>query len=200
MILVFNGPPRSGKDLSCDFLRNEMGFAQLSFKEQLFLDTFEVFSVPQEWFMENYDQNKEVPYRELGGKTKRQALIHTSENVMKPKHGSDYYGVVLAGKIKDGVNYCLSDGGFVHEILPLINRIGAANIAIVQLHRNGCDYSSDSRSYIYGIPQEHISDHIPQLPVRMYRIDNDSAIADLNIKIKTIVQRELNDKEADGLL
>jgi hypothetical protein len=158
MHVIFNGPPGSGKDEACHFLKTNYGYKHLQMKDELFIDTAEYYGVSLEWFMNGYDDRtlKEFPRDELGGISKRQALIHVSETVMKPKHGKDYYGRKTAEKMDQVSSYCFSDGGFIEEILPVINTIGQENICIVQLYRTGCSFSSDSRNYINGILQEDL--------------------------------------------
>mgnify|MGYP000610017427 CR=1 FL=1 len=74
---------------------------------------------------------KEAPEEKLGGLSRRGALIHTSEEVMKKKFGTDYYGQITAKKLNSISSYCFSDGGFKDEILPVINTIGSNNICII---------------------------------------------------------------------
>ena len=147
-ILIFNGPPGSGKDQVCSYLK-EKGYTQIEFKEQLFKDTLEHFDVDREWFFSGYDQvTKNLPEEKLGGLSRRQALIHVSEKVNKLLYGSDYYGFKAAQKMSPGIDYCISDGGFVEELSHIINKLGGDGIYIVRLYRDGSDYNGDSRKYI----------------------------------------------------
>lgn len=148
MILIFNGPPGSGKDQACLHLKNK-GYKHIEFKEQLFKDTIEHFGVTEEWFFSGYDQvTKNLPEEKLGGKSRRQALIHVSENVNKLLYGNDYYGYKAAEKMFIGTDYCISDGGFVEELSHIINKFGGDEIYIVRLYRDGSSYDGDSRKYI----------------------------------------------------
>lgn len=203
MNLVFNGPPGSGKDEACLFLKRNHGFHHLQFKDQLFIDTTEYFGVSLNWFLADYDNRelKEMPREELNGLSKRNALIHVSENVIKPNYGKDYFGVKTAEKVDAKLNYCFSDGGFVEEVIPLINRVGPEKICIVQLYRTGCSFSSDSRNYINGILTEDLGkqdsdfssqNSEPQLPIRMYRIHNNTSVSDFHKNITKILGKEAN--------
>ena len=203
MHVIFNGPPGSGKDEACHFLKTNYGFKHLQMKDKLFIDTADYYGVSLEWFMNGYDDRtlKEFPRDELGGVSKRQALIHVSESVMKPKHGKDYYGRKTAEKMDQVSSYCFSDGGFVDEILPVINTIGQENVCIVQLYRTGCSFSSDSRNYINGILQDDLgtnqeasiqNSEKPQLPIRMYRLYNNTSVSVFHQNIRKILRREAN--------
>jgi hypothetical protein len=204
MHVIFNGPPGSGKDEACHFLKTNYGYKHLQMKDQLFIDTAEYYGVSLEWFMNGYNDRtlKEFPRDELGGISKRQALIHVSETVMKPKHGKDYYGRKTAEKMDQVSSYCFSDGGFIEEILPVINTIGQENICIVQLYRTGCSFSSDSRNYINGILQEDLGKREgqiqkskqPTLLIRMYRLHNNTSVSDFHQNIRTIIRKEANVK------
>lgn len=210
MHVIFNGPPGSGKDEACHFLKTNYGFKHLQIKDQLFIDTADYYGVSLEWFMHGYNDRtlKEFPRDELGGLSKRQALIHVSENVMKPKHGKDYYGRKTAEKMDQVSSYCFSDGGFIEEILPVINTIGQDNICIVQLYRIGCSFSSDSRNYINGNLIEDIGfpkwesrmQCKPDIEVRMYRICNNASVSDFHQNIRKILRREANVNTQDSNL
>ncbi len=91
---------------------------------------------------------KETPRVELGGLSCRQFLIKVSENAIKPAFGNGYFGNAAANKLLHGMNV-FTDGGFVEEIEPIIQKIGVENVIIVRLSRNGHTFKNDSRNYIY---------------------------------------------------
>lgn len=150
MIVIFNGPPGSGKDAAAGHVIDLMGFKHLSFKDTLIDKTCEHFGVTRDWFMDGYEDRtkKETPMDELKCLTKRKALIHVSEDLIKPVHGKDFFGKALADKINPVSDYAISDGGFVDELFPLINTVGREKVVIVQLFRDGCSFKNDSRRYI----------------------------------------------------
>lgn len=202
MNILFNGPPSSGKDEGCEFLVTNFGFKHLSFKDQLFIDTINLFGVSEEWFMSGYKQGqKEIPEDKLDGLSRRDSLIHTSENVMKKKYGTGYYGTKTAEKLDNVSSYCFSDGGFADEIQPVINTIGRNNICIVQLFRDGCSFDRDSRNYVNGYVQDEFVIHHkssklnhgqPVLPVRCYQVHNNGNVSDFHQTIRKILRKELN--------
>jgi len=152
MIVIFNGPPGSGKDEAASLFKETFGFQNLSFKYQLFKETIAHFEVDKEWFMEGYD-NREVKEKKefaLNEMSRREAMIHVSEDIVKPKKGLDYFGRMVAEEIEEGKHYAIADGGFVEELEPLIEKVGADNIVLVQITREGHDYSTDSRRYFNG--------------------------------------------------
>ena len=203
--IIFNGPPGSGKDEACLFLKTIYGYKHLQFKDELFVETARFFNVSMEWFLSGYHDRsvKERPEEHLDGKSRRDALIHVSEDIIKPTYGADFFGKKTAEKLDSVSSYCFSDGGFVDEVLPLINTVGQNNICIVQLHRNGCTFSSDSRNYIFGnlvdrlglskcIDPNSLCQTEPQIPIRMYEIYNDTSISDFHQNIRKILRKEAN--------
>jgi hypothetical protein len=152
MIVIFNGPPGSGKDEAASLFKEVFGFGNLSFKYQLFKETINHFEVDKAWFMEGYDdrevkEKKEFALKEM---SRREAMIHVSEDIVKPKNGKDYFGRMVAEEIEDGKSYAIADGGFIEELEPIIEKLGEENIVLVQITREGHDFSTDSRRYFDG--------------------------------------------------
>lgn len=205
MIIIFNGPPGTGKDEVCLFLKRNLNFKHIEFKDALFEETCSHFNVSKDWFMTGYSDRsiKERKEGVLGNRSRRDALIHVSEDIIKPNFGKDYFGVKVAEKIKMGVNYCFSDGGFKEEILPIINIVGTKKICLVQLTREGCDFSTDSRRYLNGnLVEEFVLEnktiinksHIlpDKFSIRTYRIHNNGSVKQLHETIETIYEKECN--------
>ena len=189
MIVLFNGPPKSGKDAAADYFKDK-GWKHLSFKYQLYKETCKYFGCDYEWFMERYDDRsvKEVPHIDLGHMSCREAMIYVSEKVIKPKRGLDYFGQLVANEIDLNKDYCISDGGFIDELKPVLKKVGSENFVLVQITREGHDFSSDSRryfnskklikEYVLGaktpVDNQYVLDY--NFNVSMYRIHNNSTI------------------------
>jgi len=210
MIVIFNGPPASGKDEAASLFKDNYGFGNLSFKYQLFKETIKHFDVDKRWFMEGYNDRaqKEKAEFALQGMSRREAMIHVSEDIIKPKKGLDYFGKSVAEEIKEGNNYALADGGFVEELEPIIERVGAENIVIVQLTREGCDYSSDSRKYFNGrLVNEWTVGHQTtidkayvlkeEMDIKTYRVHNNGSLHNLHDALATI-HNEIFDDSTNG--
>jgi nicotinamide mononucleotide adenylyltransferase len=201
MIVIFNGPPGSGKDEAAAFYKENFGFGNLSFKYQLFKETINHFEVDEQWFMEGYDDRttKEKQEVALNDMSRREAMIYVSEDILKPKQGLDYFGRTVAEEIEDGNHYAIADGGFVEELQPLVERVGAENIVIVQLTREGHDYSTDSRRYFNGrlrktftinesteIESQYV---LPEeLNILTYRIHNNGSIRNFHDVLNNIFE------------
>lgn len=210
-VLILNGPPGTGKDEACLCLQ-KLGYEHLSFKEELFKETCRFFGVSREWFMKDYNnravKEKAVPELTLDGVefSRRDAMIYTSEKYIKPKYGKDYFGLQLAKHITETGLFCISDGGFQEELSPIINKFGAESIIIIQLTREGCDFSSDSRRYLNGkIAEEFVlgketpivKHHLlpDQFPICTYRVHNNGSIKEFHEVLHMIHEKETNDRK-----
>jgi len=202
MIVLFNGPPGSGKDHAADYYKR-LGFKHLSFKFQLYNEVVKYFKVDKDWFMERYNNRavKEVPSPLLGNMSCREAMIYVSEKVIKPKKGLDYFGNMVAREIDLSKNYAISDGGFIHELIPVLEKVGNDNFVLVQITREDHDFSSDSRRYFKGnnphyeyvlgkrTPIDEAFVLSPGFSVKTFRIHNNSTIKDFESALRDIYSK-----------
>lgn len=177
-IILFNGPPESGKDTCANLIESVYGAHHVRFKDGLINIVLRMFNLTREWWDERYTrQSKEVPRPELMGYSQRQILIHVSEHVLKPVLGEDVFGRIAAHTISksDKNLFVFSDSGFVEELLPVVECVGAHNVSIVQLHRNGCSFEGDSRSYlpenVFGCNFVQLNNNSDDLAILFNRID-----------------------------
>jgi hypothetical protein len=152
--VILNGPAGSGKDTIAKAYKEkyeikEMPVHIMAFKDALYKAAFKIFSSVLDWhafkMLCTHRVLKEEPTDVFFGMSPRQMLIHVSENIIKPLYGNDYFGrkVVEAAEGLEGI-ILLTDGGFHEEINPLPE----TTTTIVQVHREGCDFVGDSRTYI----------------------------------------------------
>lgn len=166
-VVVFNGPPGSGKDTAADFITFHLGANHVRFKDPLVDITCTVYKVSAGWWRAHYTRDlKEVRQPELRDQSPREALIHVSENVIKPSFGADAFGRVAAAALTPSGLNVISDGGFVHELAPVVAAVGQDNVLVIRLHRDGCDFSRDSRAYL---PDR-------ALGCRVLDLDNDGSV------------------------
>lgn len=147
--VIFNGPPGSGKDMICDYLsETDPSYHHVRFKDHLFTLTKTIYQINDFLFDKIYQDRiaKEQPNDLFNGLSARRALIYISEDIIKPNFGKNYFGLAAANKLKPGVN-CFSDGGFVDEIEPIYEATDG-HMIIIQIEREGCNFSNDSRRYI----------------------------------------------------
>lgn len=168
-VVLFNGPPNSGKDTAAELVVQAFyGAHHLEFKRVLHNQCREYYGIDEEtWNRFTLRENKEVPQPELGGISPRAAMIHVSEDVIKAKHGPDYFAQRTAEDLIPNVINAISDCGFQAEVDTMINRVGADNVLIIRLHRQKCTFQGDSRNYVYStrcsatdLPNDESKDHL----------------------------------------
>lgn len=156
-MVLFNGPPRVGKDTAADaVLENFPGSERVKNTtpmDRALQAMFNLNNIEYRLLRETY---KDDPHPIFGGKTMRQVLISMSEDWCKPFFGKSVFGKIMVSRfLPDSRLLVCSDSGFEEECVPYIEKLGAENILLIRVHRTGCDFSNDSRSYLdlakYGV-------------------------------------------------
>lgn len=148
-VIILNGAPNCGKDIAAQALAECDGFAHKEFKTKLFELTKAIYSVTEDQWDQMYTrENKESGFENLDGLSPRQALIKVSEEVIKPNYGQDYFGKSAVRNLEAGQINVFSDGGFVEELVPLVEAVGLDNVLVIQINRQGCSFDGDSRDYL----------------------------------------------------
>lgn len=151
-VIILNGPPNIGKDTLGNNVQQLIGWPRMEFKEALYSETASYYGVDLVTFamLASGRTTKEVPMPTLGGLSPRQAMIHVSEEVIKPKFGKQFFGAKayeLIQTLEDSTDTVVfSDGGFVEEAEYLVGM--GYEVHIIQLHAEGRDFGNDSRDYI----------------------------------------------------
>lgn len=116
----------------------------------------------------------------LGYYSSREALIHVSEDLIKPKCGEDHYGRQLAYRIEQSSEtfFFTGDGGFKFEVVPLLEM--GYQVIIAQLERYGATFDGDSRSLL------NKDDFKEYNNITFTTIDNNGSLDDLYKSITDI--------------
>lgn len=149
-IILLNGPPRCGKDFAGEILFRHYEYFPQKFAAELKYRTHCVYEIPH-LEADYFEDCKEDPCHEFLGLTPRQAYIAVSEQYFKPVHGTDIFGKFLLETLQHYPsvdNHVITDSGFVEEAQVLIDHYGADAVTLVRIHREGCNFSNDSRSYL----------------------------------------------------
>lgn len=184
-VVIFNGPPRCGKDTLSRMLVEHMDSRITApiLEESL--------SMPMRHSMfgllglgysdELYESLKPtiIPGLRVTG---RQHMIDISEKFLKPTYGEDVMARLFLDRVHafPGIVF-VRDGGFQVEVNTLIDQFGPANVYVVRVHRKGCDFANDSREWV-----SH--------PKSGYNMDlpNDGDLEDLRVKAGRIYGRLVN--------
>lgn len=149
-VILFNGPPRSGKDTAVLLLKKralDIGIRVMlheSFATPLKAGVHAFFdSRPKT----DADKDRPIPGYTM---TWRQAYIGMSELFAKPLGGNDIFGIMATRRmLLPGAVYVFSDSGFTPEAEAVRDMVGSKNMLIVQIRRQGCTFDHDSRAYVY---------------------------------------------------
>ena len=109
----------------------------------------------------------------LGYYSSREALIHVSEDLVKPVKGKDYYGKKLVENIENSSErfYFVSDSGYFEEASSVANK--GYNVIIAQLMRSGATFDGDSRSLLNKDDFKEYSN------IKFCQIDNNTSLDNL---------------------
>lgn len=164
-IVIFNGPPGCGKDYAAAHLVNGFSATHQELKERVVEIVCTIYGLTRaQWDAMYTREQKEWPQQALEGRSPRQALIHTAEEVIKPAYGKGFFGKATARLLAPGLN-AVSDGGFIEEVEAFAKLHGASNLLVMRVHRPGCSWRDDSRGYLD-------SKALDQLRVRHVDLDN----------------------------
>jgi hypothetical protein len=150
-LIIFNGPPRSGKDTAAHAVWRALENAKIIRMSAPLKDGLRtIFNMTDDeaaWL----EQYKEKASGVLNGLSWRDAQISMSEEWLKRVFGRDVFGRIFTRKMQltYGADVIInSDAGFDYEWVEPLRLIKPINTLLVKLHRPGFDYSGDSRSYI----------------------------------------------------
>lgn len=193
LLVMLNGPPGIGKDELADrmvaskHLSSFIGFTKQEMKESLYAEVAKHYSVSRDCVYElNADRDsKEKPNELFGGLSVRQAMIHVSEDILKPEYGEGIFGSRAAelALYNRSDRVVVSDTGFADEIVELVKPFEKA--VIIRLRAAGFDFRGDSRSYV---TLGNRAEHVREYDVRVVRGD----VLDTLYRIEDIVAEVLD--------
>lgn len=151
-VFILNGPPSIGKDTLANAIAANLNYPVSMFKTALYKETADFYGVPLEYMIDvaTGRDTKEVPNIDFNLLSPREALIHTSEGIIKPKYGKKFFGLKAVEYLQtlDGLtgSVVFSDGGFAEECECLVEH--GYDVHIVQLHHPNFNFDRDSRNYV----------------------------------------------------
>ena len=141
-LLLVNGPPRSGKDTVGEIVLDLYGATVVKFSAILKNQTHALYGLTGEGgkplHHSHFENCKDTALEAFMGLTPRQAYIEVSERYMKPVHGIDIYGKLLAQSIagERGV-VAVTDSGFVEEAQRLARDTSPSEMLNFHINRPG---------------------------------------------------------------
>lgn len=154
MIIILNAPPGAGKDtIQKAILELTNNTYAAEFKAPMFEIAHAMLGDDgYAEFMRLYNNReaKEIPCTVCGSMSPRDFMIWISETVMKPRFGERVFALrayeTYLSLDSDDV-LVFSDGGFPDEVQALVEF--GATVKLFRLHREGYDFSGDSRRFIH---------------------------------------------------
>ena len=209
-VILFNGPPRSGKDtaadIAIDYFQNlHCQVSRYSVAHPLKKAVHALFglNVP----VDEYEDRKSTPLPEFFGSTPRQAYIDLSEKFAKPHYTPDFFAKVAVQYIKNLPNSVIvvSDCGFKAELNAIIQEFGEENVRLVRIYRPGTSFGNGFnglmeriRYYVLRLlgkkPNKPVKDSRSYLhSENSIEIQNDGDIHDLSHRIEYMCAKLTND-------
>lgn len=182
-IILFNGPPRCGKDTAAKFLRDNWDSLDLSDTpilrrmshphKEMFAKMVDA-AIDDDGIVEWWEENKDQASALLNRRSYRQWQIDFSESFMKPLYGEDIFGKLFANYAANqspSTTFLVPDCGFEIEADAISRFLPKATMHLVRIHRPGTSFAGDSRSYI----------NPPSIsPSRIINIMNDSTLEEFH--------------------
>lgn len=154
-LILINGPKRVGKDTLGQALYQEISNAMLfEFAYPVKRGTHAAFGLDVP--VDHYENCKDEPHSDFFGMTPRKAWIDHAEKYMRKEYGRDVYVKILLNRItrirmnRNATHtnvWIVTDTRFKEEVKGMSEAIGAKNTLIIQVHREGYDFTKDVGAY-----------------------------------------------------
>lgn len=172
-VILFNGPPRSGKDECAKILIRH----RLCYVERFSNPLKRTISALLDRSMSDLEETKDEKLYFDNKCSYRDLQIWLSEECMKPKFGQRVFGWLLGERLlrvdTSLPSYVIiPDSGFEAELFGLEDT-GAWDIRVIRIERPGRTFDGDSRSY---------------LPHPDYTIFNDGTLEDLETELMSAIK------------
>lgn len=147
LVIVLNGPPRAGKDTAIEILQDVIKDGDVyqffrPIKEMLHVELG--LDVPHD----HYELQKDDELLEFGGMTPRRAYIDKGERLQAEFGHSvlldTYFEAISSSNSPVLITTCGNDG----EACEIASIFGNENVLVIRIHKDGCDFSQDSRSWV----------------------------------------------------
>jgi hypothetical protein len=191
-LLLLGGPPRSGKDTVGQYLykkgTHNLVFDKMSAPLKKSFAAITNSHINEFFEVDYYEDHKDeiIPWL---GCSYRQYQINLSEKHFKPMYGQDIFAKLFAARLSTydkNATVIVPDSGFDIEIQYLEKTdysLQLNRVLIVRCHREGYDFSNDSRNYVY-------TDHFLSID-----INNDGTAEEFQAKGERILESLLKGED-----
>ena len=196
-VVLLNGPPGCGKDTVATHLVPYLQFHKMKFAAPIkravcgLLDMSEStlerhknepFSILRRESSREDENFGNTIYEYSEPESPRRLLIDLSESFLKVKYGETIFGRIAYRELQRSASDLIifTDSGFAAEANAIIRFIGKENCILVRLHREGCTFEGDSRSYLEDIAG------------RNEDIDNNGHISHTIARVARVIKKQWN--------
>ena len=148
-LILLSGPPRAGKNRAGVCLQNWLNGDHFALSNALKRMTHDHYGLGSNIPPLHFEDMKDLPAPQFGGLTPRQAYIRFSEEIMKPRFGDGYLGLIgakrVTGNRRRGRVTIVSGVGFFDEVIPLMEAAGCTQTLHIRVKPVGRPVRSDSR-------------------------------------------------------
>ena len=149
MIILLNGPPRSGKDTVAEFITLMVGNSKvhhMKMSRPMKSGIREIFgfTATETKALESYKDQSNGP--EFGDLSYREMQIKLFEH-LKETYGPKVLGWIFLRHNRQTMkeHTVVSDAGRNEEVLPIVESCPYGQVGVIQLSRPGCNYDNDCR-------------------------------------------------------
>lgn len=192
-VVFINGPPRSGKDTVAGIIETYLPWGrvavQMKFAAPIKCAVAAAFAMDEDSAYKYLEtKEKDITSDKAFGNTFRDIMIGCSEAWLKPLCGRDVFGklawahmdkLLSQGSYHTPYVFIFSDCGFQEEYDVILEHVDKKACILISLHREGCTFAGDSRSYIK--PQGVLNIHL----------DNNGTLSHLSDKVGRLVEESL---------
>jgi hypothetical protein len=177
MIILLNGPPRSGKDTAAEFIIQLLGNSKVhheKFSKPMKSGLRRMFdySDTEMKALEKYKETEQVTAHEDRGLISwRQMQIELFKHLERV-YGEDVLGRIFLQRNRNNgkMHTVISDAGRTVELAPLIKQVPYGQLGLIRLSRPGCSYAGDIREDVKSEGIEHVA-HIDNIHDKdMYKV------------------------------
>ncbi len=149
LLVLFNGPPRSGKDTAAERVVAAIGAEHIKLSAQLKDMTHGLYGIVDVKF-DHFEDVKDKPNDAFLGLSPRDAYINVAEKLLKPIHGDTIFAAKTLNEYEKSKAeiVVVSDLGFQLEYNYFRRKLPSEQILVVRVERPGTDFSKDSREYV----------------------------------------------------
>jgi len=150
IIILLNGPPRSGKDTAAEFIRSFLPNAtEYKLSKPLKMGVQAIFDIPPS-VVRSLEDIKDTKAAQLHGVSYRNAQIDLFYH-LKGIYGDTILTDLAIQQINKNIiskYVIISDCGRQVEAEEFISHYNKDSVGLIRLKRDGCNFNEDSREYI----------------------------------------------------